>query len=264
VKQMINNKIALVTGGSRGIGRSICISLAEEGYTVIICSRTADPTNLEKGAYEVQNTIKKSGGNALICRADISLESERQRLFNFVEKECGRLDLLVNNAGIEPFQGGILDMQPEVIDEVFDTNLKAPFFITQHFAKRMIEWKENGIIENGRIIFITSVQAGLAARGGAAYKMGKAALSMAMRCFATQLGDYGIPVFEIRPGVFPTDMCLPHKDNVEKNFFPKFLMKRWGDCKEIGDLCVFLGSGKMDYATGQIIDLSGGWTVPRL
>ncbi|MBE6565414.1 MAG: SDR family NAD(P)-dependent oxidoreductase [Ruminococcaceae bacterium] len=261
---MIANKVALVTGGSRGIGRAICLKLAEAGYTVIICSRTADPNNLEKGAYEVKNTIEAAGGSALICRADISLENERQALYDFVDKECGRLDLLVNNAGIEPKQGTALDMPPEVIEQVFDTNLKGPYFLTQHFGKRMIEWKESGAIENGCIITITSVQAGMAARSGVAYKMGKAALSMAMQCFATQLGEYGIPVFEIRPGVYPTDMCLPHAENVEKTYFPKFLMKRWGNCDEIGDLCVYMGSGKMDYATGQIIEISGGWTVPRL
>ena len=257
-------RFALVTGASRGIGRAIALKLASDGYTVILVSRTADPNALTKGVYEVEKTIREGGGKAKICRTDISLPEEREALFAFVEKECGSLSLLVNNAGIEPKQGTALDMDLSVIDTVFDNNLKGPYAITQYFANRMIAWKEEGKIENGRIVFITSVQAALAGRTGVAYKMSKASLSMAAKCFANCLGDYGIPVFEIRPGVFPTDMCLPHKENVEKTYFDHFLMKRWGDCSEIADLVSYMGEGKLDYATGSSFDLSGGWTVPRL
>ncbi len=259
-----NEKFAIVTGGSRGIGRAIALKVAESGYTVVIVSRTADPDNLTKGAYEVKKTIEEKGGKALICRCDVSSEEERQNLFDFVEKECGHLDFLVNNAGIEPKQGTTLNMKREVIDTVFETNLFGPYFITQHFANRMIDWQKEGKIETGRIVFITSVQACMAGTSGVAYKMGKAALSMAAKCFANSLGQYNMPVWEIRPGVYPTDMCLPHKENVENTYFDRFIIKRWGDCDEIGDLVAFMGQGKLDYATGHSFDLSGGWTVPRL
>lgn len=261
----MSKPVALVTGASRGIGRAIALKLAESGHTVIICSRTADPSNLDKGAYEVKNTIEAAGGSAAICRADISLPQERQNLFSFVEKEFGRLDLLVNNAGIEPVPVDVLEMQESELDRVFDTNLKGPLFISQHFAARMIEWKRSGVIENGRIVFITSVQAYIAAPSNVSYKMSKASLSMLVKCLAVRLGDDGIPVFEISPGVFPTDMCLPHKDSVEKSYFTggKIITPRWGDVDEIGDLVAYMASGKLDYSTGSQIELAGGWGVRK-
>ena len=263
---MVNNKpTALVTGASRGIGRAIAIRLASEGYHVIINSRTADPENLVKGAYEVKNVIEQSGGSASIKRADISSNQERSDLISFIDAEIGCIDLLVNNAGIEPEPLDLLKSTGERFDRVFDTNLKGPYFITQQIAKRMIESKKRELTPSPRIVFITSVQAYMISTRGAEYAMTKASLHMAMLAYASRLGEYGINVYEISPGVIKTDMALVHEKNIDKMIEEgKTVTKRWGMPEEVAALVSTIAKGDLDYSTGTTIEVGGGIGIRRL
>ncbi|HJX40750.1 MAG TPA: SDR family NAD(P)-dependent oxidoreductase, partial [Anaerolineales bacterium] len=192
---------ALVTGASRGIGRGIALRLAREGHAVVLNSRTADPAERTRGVYEVQRTIEAAGGKAAVFRADISSAEERQALVGFLDREFPRLDLLINNAGIEPEPLDMLDGPEERLERVLAVNLKGPYFLTQALARRMIRFREQAPARVPRIVFITSVQAYMANPTGAEYCLSKAALHMAVKAFAVRLGSSGIPVFEISPGI---------------------------------------------------------------
>ena len=260
-----DDKVALITGSSRGIGRGIALKMAKEGYTIIINSRTADPSNLKKGAFEVKKKILESGGKAEIFRADISLSEERESLVRFVEKKFGRLNLLVNNAGIEPEQIDILESSEERFDTTFTTNLKGPYFLTQQLAKLMINWRQKGIIQGAYIIFITSVQAYMSNPFGAEYCMTKAALHMATKLYAHRLAQDNILVFEVRPGIILSDMSLIHKKIIDKIIANgKILTRRSGHPEEVAKIVGCIANGFFDYSTGETIEVGGGIGLTRL
>lgn len=258
-------KVALITGSSRGIGRGIALKMAKEGFTVIINSRTADPAQLEKGAYEVRKTIEESGGKAEIFRADISIAEERKSLVNFVEEKFGRLDLLVNNAGIEPVSLDILESNEERFDKTFTTNLKGPYFLTQQLAKRMLNWKQSGIIQGAYIVFVTSIQAYMSNPDGAEYCMTKAALHMATKLYAHRLAQHNILVFEISPGPILSDMSLVGKEKTDKMIADgKLLTRRWGQPEDVASLVSCIAHGFFDFSTGETIEVAGGAGLARL
>ncbi|TFG60029.1 MAG: 3-ketoacyl-ACP reductase [Spirochaetales bacterium] len=263
---MINKKTALVTGASRGIGRSIAIRLARDGYAVIITSKTAEPDNLEKGAFEVKNAIEQAGGEAFICRADISLKEERDRLIRFAVDTIGRVDLLVNNAGIEPPVLDMLEASEERFDTVVNTNLKGPYLLTQQIAKSMVKWMRDNIVESPRIVFITSVQAYMSSPKGSEYAMTKAALHMAMRNFAHRLGKENIYVFEIAPGIIYTDMSSVHEESINDMIEEgeKLITNRWGRPEDVAALVSAIARGDLDYSTGSTIEVGGGMGLPKL
>jgi 3-oxoacyl-[acyl-carrier protein] reductase len=247
--------VALVTGASRGIGRGIALRLAREGYVVVLNSRTADPANLEKGAYEVKRCIEAAGGKAAVFRADISSAQERRSLVEFLDREFERLDLLVNNAGIEP----------ERLERVLAVNLKGPYFLTQALARRMIGFREQGLVSVPRIVFVTSVQAYMANPTGAEYCLSKAALHMAVKAFAVRLGPDGIPVFEISPGIIESDMSLVHKQNIDRLIASGRLpTARWGQPEDVAALVAAIARGDLDYSTGSTIEVGGGLGLQRL
>jgi 3-oxoacyl-[acyl-carrier protein] reductase len=260
-----HGKVALITGASRGIGRGIALKIAKEGYTIIINSRTADKSVLDKGAYEVKKKIEESGGKAFVFRADVSSAEERTAMVQFVDKEMGRLDLLVNNAGIEPPALDLLESDEERFDHVFSTNLKGPYFLTQQLAKRMLEWKKTNESLEPRIVFITSVQGHMSNPTGAEYCMTKAALYMASKIYAHRLAQYNIPVIEIRPGAILTDMSIKFKKNIDKMIEDKkILTPRWGFPEDIARLVSCIARGDLDYATGETIEVGGGLGISRL
>jgi len=261
---MTNSKVALITGASRGIGRGIALRLAREGYAIIINSRTADPDNLEKGAYEVKNAIEQANGKAWVFRADISLANERAALIDYAINKIGRVDLLVNNAGVEPPSMDLLDASEERFDSTISINLKGPYFITQQIANKMIEWRQDGLIETPRIIFISSVQAYMSG-GGSIYSMTKAALHMAMKNYACRLGKEKINVYEIAPGVIKSDMTSVHAENIDKKIAAGWLLtKHWGTPEDVAKVVSAIGRGDLDYSTGSTIEVGGGLGVMRL
>ncbi len=262
---MSEAKVALVTGASRGIGRGIALRLAREGYTVVLNSRTADPASLEKGAYEVQKTIEAAGGKAVVFRADISSARERGALVEFLDREFPRLDLLINNAGIEPEPLDLLQASEERLERVLAVNLKGPYFLTQALARRMIGLREQGRVEVPRIVFVTSVQAYMANPTGAEYCLSKAALHMAVKAFAARLGPSGVVVFEVSPGIIESDMSLVHKANIDRLIASGRLpTARWGKPEDVAALVAAIARGELDYSTGSTIEVGGGLGLQRL
>jgi 3-oxoacyl-[acyl-carrier protein] reductase len=262
---MSEARVALVTGASRGIGRGIALRLAREGYTVVLSSRTADPANTRKGLYEVQRTIAEAGGKAEVFRADISSARERDSLVEYLERQFPRLDLLVNNAGIEPEPLDLLQAGEERLERVLAVNLKGPYFLTQALARRLIRLRAQGRVEVPRIVFITSVQAYMANPTGAEYCLSKAALHMAVKAFAARLGPSGIPVFEISPGIIESDMSLVHKANIDRMIASgRLLTARWGRPEDVAALVAAIARGELDYSTGSTIEVGGGLGLQRL
>jgi 3-oxoacyl-[acyl-carrier protein] reductase len=262
---MKETPVALVTGASRGIGRGIALRLAREGYAVVLNSRTADPAERTRGAYEVQRTIEEAGGKAAVFRADISSPEERRDLVGFLDREFPRLDLLINNAGIEPEPLDMLECPEERLDRVLAVNLKGPYFLTQALARRLIRFRDQAPASVPRIVFITSVQAYMANPAGAEYCLSKAALHMAMKAFAVRLGSCGIPVFEISPGIIESDMSLVHKGNIDRMIASGRLpTARWGRPEDVAALVAAIARGELDYSTGSTIEVGGGLGLRRL
>jgi 3-oxoacyl-[acyl-carrier protein] reductase len=260
-----NPGVALVTGASRGIGRGIALRLARDGFTVIITSRTADPGVRDRGAFEVCETIEKEGGRAVVFRADLSSGPERAALLDFVDRQFPSVDLLVNNAGIEPEPKDMLESTEDRFDRVFSVNLKGPYFLTQQVARRMIERRKRSPERTGRIVFITSVQAYMTSPYGSEYALTKAALHMAMANFAHRLGEHAIHVFEISPGVIETDMSTVHRASIDRMIASgRLVTPRWGQPEDVAALVSAIGRGDLDYSSGSTIEVGGGLGLRRL
>ncbi|MFW5864251.1 MAG: 3-ketoacyl-ACP reductase [bacterium] len=259
-------KIALVTGSGLGIGRGIAIHLARDGYLTILNSRSADPAVTDTGCYEVKALIESEGGQADVCRGDIGSSEDRERLIDFVAEKYGRLDLLVNNAGVAPKErNDILEATENSFDWLLGINLKGPYFLTQLAARRMIEWKEQGVVSDPRIVFITSISAYTSSTNRGEYCISKAGLSMAAKLWADRLGEYGIPVIEVQPGIIETPMTSKVKDKytalIEDGLLPT---RRMGQPEDIARLVSAIGRGDLDYCTGESIEVGGGFGLRRL
>jgi 3-oxoacyl-[acyl-carrier protein] reductase len=261
----VQPRVALVTGASRGIGRGIALRLARDGYAVVITSRTADSVEHARGPYHVLREIEKGGGKAVVFRADLSLDAERNALQQFVDREFSTVDLLVNNAGYEPEQKDMLESSTERFDQVFATNLRGPYFLTQHIARRMVEANRGQPGRPRRIVFITSVQAYMTNPRGAEYCLTKAALHMAMANFAHRLGEHGIHVFEISPGIIETDMSIIHRESIDRIIASgRLLTARWGQPEDVALLVSAIGRGDLDYSSGSTFEVGGGLGLRRL
>lgn len=263
---MSDSPVALVTGAGQGIGRGIALRLAREGHIVVINDVVADPANTDHGAYEVKKTIEATGGRAEVFKADIASAEQRLAMIEFVDLQFGRLDLLVNNAGVAPKQRvDILQAGEQSFDRLISINLKGPFFLTQLAANRMIAWKKTGRITTPRIVFITSISAYTSSPARGEYCVSKAGLSMAVRLYADRLGEYGIPVIEIRPGIIQTPMTSVVKDKYDKLIAEGLLInRRWGLPEDVAAVVAAVARGDLDYSTGESIEVSGGFNVRRL
>lgn len=261
---------ALVTGSGQGIGRGIAIRLARDGYRVVLNSRSADPGRTDAGAYEVKRTIEEAGGRAEVFRGDVASGADRAGMLDFVAERCGRLDLLVNNAGVAPLERrDILEagaLSEESFDRVLGINLRGPYFLTQLAAARMIEWKRAGIVSNPRIAFITSISAYASSTNRGEYCISKAGLSMAAKLFADRLAEFGIPVIEIRPGIIDTPMIAKVKEQYEKRIEAEGIVPagRLGEADDVARVVSAFARGDLDYSTGESIDVSGGFGLKRL
>jgi 3-oxoacyl-[acyl-carrier protein] reductase len=254
-------KVALVTGGARGIGLGIALKLADSGFTLAISGR--------RPLEEVQpalDEIRKHSGTSIYIQADVSDGSDRARLLLSVEENLGRVDILVNNAGIAPrVRADILDAREESFDELIATNLKGPYFLTQSVAAWMIRQHANDPQVHRAIINISSVSATVASVNRGDYCISKAGIAMATRLWAVRLAEFGIGVYEVRPGIIETDMTAGVKDKYNALIEAGLLLeKRWGTPADVGSAVCLLAKGELPYATGSVLNVDGGLTLSRL
>lgn len=242
----LSGKIALVTGGSRGIGREIAIELAKHGASIAI----SYVSNEEK-AIEVIESIQEYSVKAMCVKADVSREEEVERLVDTVKKQLGPIDILVNNAGIN-MDALIIRMKTQEWDQVIDTNLKGTYLCTRLVAKDMLKKRY------GKIINITSV-AGVAGNiGQSNYSASKAGIIGFTKAVAKELASRNINVNAIAPGLIETDMAQALKEEIRESLIKSVPMGRLGSPKDIANIVVFLASDKSDYITGQTINVDGG------
>lgn len=253
-------RVALVTGAGQGIGRGIALQLAADGFLVVINDVVADPANTEAGAYEVKATIESRGGRAHVIRADIAEAAGRAAIIEEVAARFGRLDLLVNNAGIAPAERrDILEASQESFDALIATNLKGPYFLTQLAARWMLEQGA------GRIVFVTSISAYTASLNRGEYCVSKAGLSMEVALYAARLAPHGIGVFEIRPGIVRTDMIAKVEKAYEERIAAGLLpQRRMGEGTDVARAVRAIADGLLDYCAGQVLDVDGGFHLRTL
>ena len=240
-------KVAIVTGGGRGIGRAIALGLAKAGTSVVVASRTAEQVNA------VAEEIRAAGGDALPMVTDLTDGSQLEQLAAETIKKYGRIDILVNNAA-RSFLRSLMDLREDGWDKVFDTNVKAVWLLSRAVARQMMEQK------SGRIINITTVGAEKAELGMAAYGCSKAALKMLTRCMAREWAAFGIQVNAVGPGLTRTDFSKPIWSNpdIEKHVTSLLPMGRIGEPEEVVPAVLFLASDEASYMTGHTIYVDGG------
>lgn len=257
----MSNRVAFITGGSRGIGLGIAIQLAQAGFDIAI--------NGVREASDVAATLEKLksyGGRIIYCRGDVSSASARVSMIREIKEQLGSLHVLVNNAGIAPRERkDILEATEESFTEVITTNLQGPYFLTQAVANWMIEQQKMDASFKGAIINITSISATVASVNRGEYCIGKAGLAMATQLFAARLGEFNIPVYEVRPGVIKTDMTAGVTEKYDKLIADGLMIQsRWGQPEDVGKAVAALALGYFPYSTGQVIMVDGGMTIPRL
>jgi NAD(P)-dependent dehydrogenase (short-subunit alcohol dehydrogenase family) len=261
---MSNRHAAIVTGASRGIGRGIALALAKSGFNCVI-----NYASNAAAAEEVKGQIESLGGKAHLVQADVSVKADREKLVAEAVKAFGRIDLLVNNAGVAPnVRADILEAGEESFDRLININLKGPYFLTQIVANQMIQQIKSGVSRDffPRIVNITSISVYTASITRGDYCIAKAGLSMMTQLYAARLAQEGINVYEIRPGVIETDMTGPVKAKYDKLIFEQDLtpIRRWGKPDDVGRAVVAVASDLLPFSTGEVINVDGGFHLRRL
>jgi 3-oxoacyl-[acyl-carrier protein] reductase len=263
---VINKKTALVTGAARGIGRSIVLELAKNGFDIVGADILFGSESKKKGLLEVKERLEKFKREFLPIEGDISNLEAHDGMIRQAIDRFGRIDVLVNNAGVAPEKRlDILDTTPESYDRVLSINTRGAFFLTQKIAKQMIKQVEEDAERKCYIIFISSISAYVSSPSRAEYCVSKAALSMTAKIFADRLTDYGINVYEVRPGIIQTDMTDPVKDKYDKLIDEGLVpQRRWGLPEDVAKAVASLARGDFAYSTGQVVEVSGGMNIRHL
>ncbi|MGQ9684095.1 MAG: 3-ketoacyl-ACP reductase [Anaerolineae bacterium] len=253
--------VALVTGGTRGIGLGIARCLAQEGWGLALCGRRA--------ASEVEReltALRALTTDILYVPADVSEPSARAALLAAVRARFGRLHALVNNAGIAPrVRADLLEAREDSFAEVMRTNLQGPFFLTQAVARWLIAQRQADPEMPACIVNVSSISASVASPSRGEYCLSKAALSMATKLWAVRLAEFGIPVYEVRPGLIETDMTATVHQRYDRLIAEgAVLQRRWGQPEDVGRAVAMLLQGRLSYSTGQVLVLDGGLTLARL
>ncbi|MCL2744788.1 MAG: 3-ketoacyl-ACP reductase [Planctomycetaceae bacterium] len=256
-------KIALITGGLRGIGLGISRSLLAEGFSLALCG--------SREAEQVQETLAALRETApdrkiVYYRCDVGSQSDRDALIGNVRKDFGQVHILVNNAGVAArVRDDVLMMTEENYDWLMKINLQGHFFLTQQVAKLMIEQKSTDRDSYAGIVNISSISATFASINRGEYCMSKAAMSMGTQLWTVRLAEYGILVYEIRPGLIQSDMtagvAAKYDKLIAEGIVPQL---RWGFPEDVGKVVAMLARGDLAYSTGQVIMVDGGMSIPRL
>jgi NAD(P)-dependent dehydrogenase (short-subunit alcohol dehydrogenase family) len=254
-------RVALVTGGTRGIGLGIARALAADGYDLALCGKRD-----EREAARALDEVRAPGRDVLYVRADVSERGDRAALVDAVRARFGRLHVLVNNAGMAPVERrDVLDATEDSFEQVLRVNLQGPYFLTQAVARWMIEQRTADPSWRGAIVNVSSISAVAASVNRGEYCVSKAGLSMATALWAARLGEWDIPVYEVRPGIVDTDMTAAAKDKYDRLIAGGLLVQpRWGTAGDVGRAVAMLARGDLSYSTGQVIDVDGGLAVRRL
>ncbi len=261
---MNNRPVSLVTGAGRGIGRGIAVELAKLGHAVIV-----NYAGNASAADECLRLVREAGGDGITARADVSVSADRERLVQESLDAYGRIDMLVNNAGVAPnVRADLLEASEESFDRLININLKGPYFLTQLVARLMIEQIRRGDVSAfglPRIVTITSVSAYTASVNRGDYCVAKAGLAMMTALYAARLAEYGVNVYEVRPGVIATDMTQGVKEKydrmIEQGAWP---IRRWGQPEDVGRAVAAIARGDFPYSTGEVINVDGGFHLRTL
>jgi len=251
--------VAIVTGARRGIGRATAYHLAQAGYDLLLNDYVEDGAVAETLAG-----VGQRGAQAEFIHGDISLIETHDQMLDTVYERFGRLDALVNNAGIQVRKrGDLLEVTPERFDEMLSVNLRGTFFLTQQTARRMLE---DGRDTQGRsIVVLSSSNAHLVSVEKGEYCVSKSGLSMMAKLFALRLAEAGISVFEIQPGLIRTDMTVAVREQygrmIEQGISP---VRRWGEADDVARAITTLVLGQIPFATGIALGIDGGLMIPRL
>lgn len=253
--------VALITGAGRGIGLGIAKCLAAGKCDIVVCD-----VHEESAVAPAMSELRNTGADVLYCRADVTDAKARATMIDSVKAKFGRLNVLVNNAGVAPsVRADILDATEESYERVMRINLQGPYFLTQLVARWLVEQKKADPAFTGYIVNISSTSATVASPSRGEYCISKAGVSMATRLWSARLGEFGMPVYEIRPGIIQTDMTAVVKQKYDKLISEGLLIQsRWGMPEDIGRAVAMMVRGDIAYSTGQVIMIDGGFTVQRL
>jgi len=255
---MPQRKVALITGGARGIGFGIARCLAAED-----CDLAINGVREESQVGEALDELRNLGAKAIYCRGDVSNADDRASIIETVKQSFGRLNVLVNNAGItSPGRKDILEADEASFDRVVGVNLKGPYFLTQAAANWMIEQRGGDSEFTGCIINISSISSEWVSIRRGDYCLTKAATRMATKLWAVRLAEYHIPVYEIQPGIIHSDMTAGVTEKYDKLIAEGLTLdRRWGEPEDIGKTVTTLVRGDLPYATGQLLKVDGGMTI---
>jgi 3-oxoacyl-[acyl-carrier protein] reductase len=259
---MNRKPVAVITGASRGIGRAITLSLAADGFDIVAIARSLDSEGMETLGPEVDD--KNAAFHPI--GLDISCTGCHKEVVSNILERYGRIDFLVNNAGVAPLQrNDILELTEESYDRVLNINLKGPVFFAQKIAKEMIWLKDQIPDYKPAIVFMSSVSAIMSSIKRAEYCISKAGLSMATSVFSDRLAQEGIMVYEVRPGIIQTDMTARVKEKYDKLIAEgRVPQRRWGLPEDIGEAVASLARGDWNFSTGAVFEISGGLNIRSL
>ena len=257
---MPSSRVALVTGGTRGIGLGISRALARDGWTLALCGLRS-----REEVADIVSGLGSFDGGAEYWRADIGSPNDRALLLSSIVAHFGTLHALVNNAGRAPrVRADLLAATESSFEEVLRTNLQGPYFLTQSVARLLVQQQESASAHRA-IVFVTSVSADMASPHRGEYCVSKAGLSMAAKLFALRLAPDHIPVYEVRPGIIATDMTAGVKEAYDRRIAEGLVPDaRWGLPEDVGRAVASLLRGDIAYATGTILNVDGGLSIPRL
>ena len=265
---MAERPVAIVTGASRGIGKGVAKELASLGYDLVVnyFDFTAEGKPDESKALQTQKEIKGLGAACEILRGDISSAGDRDSLVALAKSKFGRCDILMNNAGVAPSKRmDLLEATEESFERVLGINLKGPYFLTQQVANWMIEQQKAHPERAYRIVSTGSISSYTSSPARGEYCVSKAGISMMTKLYADRLAEYGIGVFEISPGIIMTDMTSVVKDKYDKLIAEGLTpIKRWGMPEDIAKAVGAIAEGRLDFSTGQVVNVDGGFHLRRL